>query len=396
MDRLTFTSSAYNGTNAFSSAQWRVAEISAPGIPGYVANQRKYEITAAWTGSGTGNSVEIPASAVSVGKTYRVRVRHRDSTGRWSHWSAPLQFAVSNEAARVAHYWNFNSGTFGDAIVPLVGTGSAITTTAGATTEFLTGTDQGFVAQNARYGSPAAQHLRVNNPIGSSLVLMLPTTGFEKVTMSVETRRSGSGAGTQTWSYTLDGSNYVSLGNITVVDGAPPVIGWDFKSISGANHNPLFALKVTFSLGGGGAVGNNRFDNLVVTGTPLPGGYADWVNQQFGTSGYLDLSISGMTADPDGDGRSNFHEFVLSTSPLINDLTVLEFVWSADGPVNRPALSFRRPEGIIGARYELQTNETLVVGGWQTVATTPSHSTVVNGVEHVVFRDPTTDQSSPK
>jgi hypothetical protein len=25
-----------------------------------------------------------------VGRTYRVRVKHRDSTGRWSHWSAPL------------------------------------------------------------------------------------------------------------------------------------------------------------------------------------------------------------------------------------------------------------------------------------------------------------------
>lgn len=396
VDGLTFSSSAYSGANSHASSQWRVAEISAPGIPGYVANQRKYEITAGWTGSGTGSAINIPASAVSVGKTYRARVRHLDSTGRWSHWSAPVQFVVGNEAARVAHYWSFNAGSLAAAIVPVVGVDSAIVTTAGPSTEFLTGTDQGFAAQNARYGSPAAQHLRVNNPIGASVVFKLPTTGFENVAMSVETRRSGSGAGTQTWSYTLDGNTYVPLGDIAVVDGNPVVIGWDFKSITGADHNPLFALKVTFSQGTGGAVGNNRFDNLVLTGTPMPGSYADWVNQRFSDSGRLDLAASGMAADPDGDGRSNFHEFVLNTSPLLNDVPVLDFVWSADGAVNRPALGFQRPAGVIGAKYELQMNPTLEAGGWQTVATTPSQSSVASGIEYVVFRDPAGDESSTK
>lgn len=396
VDGLTFNSSAYNGNNGYSSTQWRVAEISAPGIPGYVANERKYEITASWTGSGTGNSVEIPASAVSIGKTYRARVRHLDSTGRSSHWSAPVQFVVGNEASRIAHYWNFNAGSFGDAIVPLVGVDSAIITTPGPTSEFATGTDQGFAAQNARYGSPAEQHLRVNFPIGASLVFKVPTTGFENLAMSVETRRSGSGAGTQTWSYTLDGNTYVPLGDIAVVDGNPAVIGWDFKSIAGADHNPLFALKVTFSQGLGGSGGNNRFDNLVLTGAPLPGSYADWVDQRFSDGERLDLSASGMAADPDGDGRSNFQEFVLSTSPLLSDVPLLDFIWSADGAINRPALSFHRPAGIMGARYELQVSGTLEAGGWQTVATAPSQSSVVGGVEQVVFRDPTGDESSTK
>ncbi|RYD23686.1 MAG: hypothetical protein EOP88_03240 [Verrucomicrobiaceae bacterium] len=273
VDGLSFNSSAYAGANAFASTQWRVAEISAPGIPGHVTGQRKYEINASWTGNGAGTGVTIPPSAVSVGKTYRARVRHLDSTGRWSHWSDPAQFMVGNEAARVAHYWNFNAAALSNAIVPTAGVDSAILTTAGPTTEFLTGTDQGFVAQNARYGSTAAQHLRVNNPIGASVVFKLPTTGFEDVTMSVETRRSGSGAGTQTWSYTLDGEAYVPLGDIAVVDGNPVVIGWDFKTIPGADQNPLFALKVTFSQGAGGAGGNNRFDNLVLAGTPA----ATWI-----------------------------------------------------------------------------------------------------------------------
>lgn len=34
----------------------------------------------------------IPASAVRENRHYRARVRHMDNTGRWSHWSAPVEF----------------------------------------------------------------------------------------------------------------------------------------------------------------------------------------------------------------------------------------------------------------------------------------------------------------
>ena len=36
----------------------------------------------------------MPPLAARAGQTHRVRVRHKDSTGRWSHWSAPLQFVA--------------------------------------------------------------------------------------------------------------------------------------------------------------------------------------------------------------------------------------------------------------------------------------------------------------
>ena len=39
--------------------------------------------------------ITIPVSAVRENRTYRVRVRHRDATGRWSHWSAPVEFATT-------------------------------------------------------------------------------------------------------------------------------------------------------------------------------------------------------------------------------------------------------------------------------------------------------------
>lgn len=42
-------------------------------------------------------TIEVPA-VVRVGDTYRARVRHQDDTGRWSHWSEPVEFTVGEPA----------------------------------------------------------------------------------------------------------------------------------------------------------------------------------------------------------------------------------------------------------------------------------------------------------
>ncbi len=394
-NKLAFSSSAFSGANAYASTQWRLAEIGAPGVAGF-DGKWKYEVTGTWSGSNSGTALTMPAQAVVVGKTYRARVRFLDATGRASHWSAPIEFVAGVASSRVAHYWDFNAAAVAAALVPVTGVGGEILTVAGGSAVFTTGTAQSFAGANARYGSAVGEHLRVNNPIGAEIVFKLPTTGFDEIGMSVETRRSGSGAGIQTWSYTLDGTTYVPLGDVTVFDGVPPVIGWNFETIPGASNNPLFALKVTFSKGDlGGTTGNNRFDNLVLSGNPLPGSYAAWVETSLPTDAYLDLGLSGMAADPDGDGWSNFHEYALHTSPLVADVPVLAFAWSLDGALRRPALAFDRPAGVIGVRYELQSSTSLAAGDWQTVATTPAESTVVGDVEHCVFRDEVNDDSAP-
>jgi len=57
----------------------------------------KYEINAAWDSGEIktyNSSITIPAAAVTPGRTYRVRCRMKDTTGRWSHWSNPVQFVA--------------------------------------------------------------------------------------------------------------------------------------------------------------------------------------------------------------------------------------------------------------------------------------------------------------
>ncbi len=94
LDGLTFRSSAFSSPvgSSFAAMEWRIAEITDPTAPGYDPKAPKhYEIQSNWeSGEITtyGANITIPPTAVQAGHIYRVRVRMKDSTGRWSHWSS--------------------------------------------------------------------------------------------------------------------------------------------------------------------------------------------------------------------------------------------------------------------------------------------------------------------
>jgi len=178
----------------------------------------------------------------------------------------------------LVHYWNFNINTSEATIItPSQTIGGASLAAVNASTsiiDFANGTGQNFSVSNlnARNGDVSGTHLRYNNPIGGALIFTLPTTGYQNIIVKFATRRSGSGAGTQSWSYTLDGTNYVAFTTITINDADPALATLDFSAITGANNNANFKLKVEFSVGAGGTVGNNRFDNFTLDGTTTGGG----------------------------------------------------------------------------------------------------------------------------
>jgi len=71
--------------------------------PAYSREPGKYEIDSVWESDEIANAsnstIQIPASAVKVGRTYRVRSRFKDNSSRWSHWSVPVQFVTSEPMA---------------------------------------------------------------------------------------------------------------------------------------------------------------------------------------------------------------------------------------------------------------------------------------------------------
>ncbi|KIC63498.1 choice-of-anchor I family protein [Chryseobacterium taiwanense] len=175
------------------------------------------------------------------------------------------------------HYWNFNNNTSAATITAPTSTliGGSMAVFVGGTTEidFAGGTGQNFNVDNlnARNGDASGTHLRYNIPIGGNLQFNLPTTGYNNVVVKFTTRRSGSGAGTQTWSYSIDGTTFLPYQTVSPLDANPQLITFDFSAITGVANNPNFKLKVEFAAGAGGTVGNNRFDNFTVDATAVSG-----------------------------------------------------------------------------------------------------------------------------
>ena len=79
--------------------QWRIAQVTDPAAPGFnPAAPRLYEIDAAYESprlAAFAPDFAPPPGTVQADALYRVRVRMQDATGRWSHWSPPVQFRAA-------------------------------------------------------------------------------------------------------------------------------------------------------------------------------------------------------------------------------------------------------------------------------------------------------------
>ncbi|MEM7392310.1 MAG: lamin tail domain-containing protein, partial [Verrucomicrobiota bacterium] len=109
---LSFLSSAFSdpqGSNTFGGMEWRIGPVWDTNAPNHDPTQLfLFEYEAVWESgviSNFNNAIAIPAGSVEIGLTYRARVRHRDDTDRWSHWSAPVEFTAT-EASNLAAITN--------------------------------------------------------------------------------------------------------------------------------------------------------------------------------------------------------------------------------------------------------------------------------------------------
>ena len=95
---VIFRTSAFadpQGNDTFAALQWRVAEVMPAGSVVTDPHDLKLEWNVTWTSKEltTFNEfITIPPTALIPNHLYRVRVRHEDNTGRWSRWSAPIEF----------------------------------------------------------------------------------------------------------------------------------------------------------------------------------------------------------------------------------------------------------------------------------------------------------------
>lgn len=113
--------------------------------------------------------------------------------------------------------------------------------------------------------------LRLRNPC-SYLDIEVPTTGYAELNISYAVRRTGSGAQKQIIQYTADGATHSSMGlemnEFTIMEDYN-IIELDLEDVAAANDNPNFGIRIIFEDGNNNNSGNNRLDNLTITGKAI-------------------------------------------------------------------------------------------------------------------------------
>jgi len=96
-NNLSFSCSTYSDpqSDPFAAMRWRIGRFTDTNDPLYdIKQEHFFEMPAVWESDDIAiysSTIAIPP-VVRVGHTYRVRCRMKDVTGRWSHWSEPVQF----------------------------------------------------------------------------------------------------------------------------------------------------------------------------------------------------------------------------------------------------------------------------------------------------------------
>ncbi len=176
---------------------------------------------------------------------------------------------------KLVHYWNFNSLPTGTISNPVNSTFSVNTTAsltyagtgAGYTDSFMPGS-----VLNVRNNDAEGSGIRFRNPSNTkSVIITASTVGYRNIVVQFATYRTSSGAQTQNYSYSIDGTNYITtqLSQTTLDPNVEPTFGLVtlFITNTATYNNPNFKFKIDFAgTNASGTSGNNRFDNLTIDG----------------------------------------------------------------------------------------------------------------------------------
>ncbi|MBN2062932.1 MAG: PEP-CTERM sorting domain-containing protein [Deltaproteobacteria bacterium] len=177
---------------------------------------------------------------------------------------------VSSAGAETISLWNFNDAISGES---------------GGLQEFLVDYGNGMMDSNFEeadignssgssvntiFGDPAGLSLvlkdQANN--GKNLTWMVDTTGFFNIGVRFATRRTSTGFNTNQFFYSIDsGLSWLDYGSPYVPGIDFGLQSFDLGSIDALSNNSDAGFRIVFD-GATSYSGNNRIDNLVVSGTP--------------------------------------------------------------------------------------------------------------------------------
>lgn len=176
----------------------------------------------------------------------------------------------------VIDYWHFNNLSQDETLTSVNAdstlTGNAVITYEGTGDGYMDASDPDEGSDiNAQYNQPAGTDLRARNPSDTRYILIkAPTTAYKEIKLAYAATRTTKGAQYQRVSYTTDGTTW----NLKQDSIEPPnpetefaLENLDFSGDVNVDNNPLFAIKIEFfGSQASGSSGNNRFDNITVSG----------------------------------------------------------------------------------------------------------------------------------
>lgn len=133
-------------------------------------------------------------------------------------------------------------------------------------------TSFGGTKLNADNGDVAGQALALVNQTnnGHSLTAFADLTGFQNIGFSFAGQRTATGFNNDTLAYSLDNINFTTIASGIDLPTAFGVQNYDLSSITAINNAARISFRLTFD-GATSSSGNNRLDNLIISGTKMGG-----------------------------------------------------------------------------------------------------------------------------
>ncbi|MDD2228763.1 MAG: chitobiase/beta-hexosaminidase C-terminal domain-containing protein [Candidatus Cloacimonetes bacterium] len=247
----------------------------------------------------------------------------------------------------ILYYWNFNAGspatdqTWAQPIAATQGNANLTFTTTEAFSfggTLFNGVDGEVIGGSF---APRGGVDNVNN--GSYFTIMASTVGFDNISISYPTRKTGTGFTTQEVKYTTDGTTWISKETVSLSTFAnnwveSQMVNVDFNSIPATANNPNFGIRVVLD-GCTSASGNNRIDNIRISGA-LQGGVATPIFDPAGGYFAQPVNVAMTTTTPNAtiryttNGSEPTETSTLYTTPInITTTTTLKAKGFAAGMV---------------------------------------------------------------